>query len=389
MNLIDRYVLRQFFWTFAICFCSLTGLYFVIDAFGNLEEFGSYAEKSQSSLMRVMTEYYSYQTLSFFDRTSGILTLIAAMFTLASLQRFNELTALLAAGTSKLRIVRPLLVAGVVIALLATANRELLIPKIRDKLSRSAQNLGSKRTQPITPTFDPQTGMVFNGGGLNFKEKTILEPQVAMPRGLIATNRPLIAKVAHYEPVTAEHPDGYRLQEMVEPIDLKLVPSYKLQVENPGQANSITDKTILYTPHDSPWLKDDECFVVTEMSFDEIAFPDSWKQFSSTRELIRSINNRGSDVGNGVLTTVHMRLVQPVLDSVLMLLGIPLILRGANRNIFVAIGLSIVVIASFMLVITIGQSLSSNYLINPLLGAWLPLFIFVPVAAYLGEPLWE
>jgi lipopolysaccharide export system permease protein len=275
------------------------------------------------------------------------------------------------------------------IALLATANRELLIPKIRDKLSRSAQNLGSKRAQPITPTFDPQTGMVFNGGGLNFKEKTILDPQVAMPRGLIATNRPLIAKVAHYEPVTAEHPDGYRLQGMVEPIDLKLVPSYKLQVENPSQANSITDKTILYTPHDSPWLKDDECFVVTEMSFDEIAFPDSWKQFSSTRELVRSINNRGSDVGNGVLTTVHMRLVQPILDSVLMLLGIPLIMRGANRNIFVAIGLSIVVIASFMLVITIGQSLSSNYLINPLLGAWLPLFVFVPVAAYLGEPLWE
>jgi hypothetical protein len=53
--IIDRYLLRQFWHTFVICFCSLTGLYIVIDAFGNLEEFINYAHK-HGSLLGVMGE---------------------------------------------------------------------------------------------------------------------------------------------------------------------------------------------------------------------------------------------------------------------------------------------------------------------------------------------
>ena len=39
MFIIYRYLLRQFLQIFAICFCSMYGLYIVIDAFTNLEEF--------------------------------------------------------------------------------------------------------------------------------------------------------------------------------------------------------------------------------------------------------------------------------------------------------------------------------------------------------------
>ncbi len=216
----------------------------------------------------------------------------------------------------------------------------------------------------------------------------ILDPTVTMPRGSMESNRPLSAKSAAYEPQTEQHPSGYRLSEMIEPRDLQNRPSVKLATEG-ANAGENSSTTILITPLDAPWLKEDECFVVTNLSFDMIAFPDSWKQFSSTFDLIREVNNPGADIPNSVLTSVHTRFAQPVLDCVLLVLGIPLILRGANKNIFIAIGLSIVVIVGFMLVVTIGQSLSANYLINPLLGAWLPLFMFVPIAAYVSEPLWE
>ena len=46
MLLIDRYLLRQFAWVFIVCFCSLSGLYIVADALGNLEEFLSHAAKT-------------------------------------------------------------------------------------------------------------------------------------------------------------------------------------------------------------------------------------------------------------------------------------------------------------------------------------------------------
>ena len=43
MLILDRYLLRQFLQVFFICFCSMTGLFIVIDGFGSLEEFISYA----------------------------------------------------------------------------------------------------------------------------------------------------------------------------------------------------------------------------------------------------------------------------------------------------------------------------------------------------------
>ena len=39
MLIIDRYLLRQFLGTFVVCYCSLTGLYIVFDAFTNLDGF--------------------------------------------------------------------------------------------------------------------------------------------------------------------------------------------------------------------------------------------------------------------------------------------------------------------------------------------------------------
>ena len=93
---------------FVICFFSLTGLYIVIDGFANLDDFMIYADK-HGKLLPVMGEYYAYRSLSFFDRTSGILTLIAAMFTVTWIQRHQELTALEAAGLSKGRIIKPVI----------------------------------------------------------------------------------------------------------------------------------------------------------------------------------------------------------------------------------------------------------------------------------------
>ena len=159
MLILDRYLLRQFIQIFVYCFVSLAGLYIVIDAFGNLDDFIRYASSHNFNLFAVMGPYYGYQTIGFFDRTSGMLTLIAAMFTVSLFQRFNELTALQAAGVRKWRVIKPIIIAVLIIAALAAANRELVIPKIRENFARNAQNLGvrmvrsSIRSSTTRPTL--------------------------------------------------------------------------------------------------------------------------------------------------------------------------------------------------------------------------------------------
>jgi len=86
---------------------------------------------------------------------------------------------------------------------------------------------------------------------------------------------------------------------------------------------------------------------------------------------------------------IHARIVQPALDITLLFLGLPLVLRRNNRNMFVAIGLCVVVITVFYLVVLGCQSLGSSYMISPALAAWLPLIVFVPAAMAMSEPLRE
>ena len=155
MFILYRYLLRQFVQIFLICFCSMDGLYIVIDAFTNLEEFSAYGEK-HAGVFLVMGKYYAYRSLSFFDATSGIVALIAAMFTFALFQRFNELTALLAAGipqaVARKRIIQPIVfLRRWRSALLAAASRELLIPAVRDKLALDSHDLGGERAKELHP----------------------------------------------------------------------------------------------------------------------------------------------------------------------------------------------------------------------------------------------
>ena len=108
-TIIDRYMLRQFLQVLVICFLSLAGLYIVIDAFGHLDHFVDYAD-AHGNLLSTMGEFYAYRSLAFFDWMSGILALVAAMFTVTWIQRHHEMTALMAAGIPRLRVLRPVLV---------------------------------------------------------------------------------------------------------------------------------------------------------------------------------------------------------------------------------------------------------------------------------------
>ncbi len=150
MKIIDRYLLRQFLQTFFICFSSLTGLIIVFDAFTNLDHFMQVADK-QGGLLRVMGRYYGCSSFLFFDQTLGLLTLTSAMFTVAWIQRHHEMTALLAAGISRVRVVIPIVGAVAVIIVLGVFNRELVIPEFREQLAQAARSGGRCPARFHTP----------------------------------------------------------------------------------------------------------------------------------------------------------------------------------------------------------------------------------------------
>jgi lipopolysaccharide export system permease protein len=375
--IIDRYLLREFVQSFLICFVSLTGLYTVIDGFAYLDEFITYAQ-THGSLLVVMGQYYGYRSLSFFDNTSQILALIAAMFTMTWIQRYNELTALEAAGIPKSRIVRPVIGAVVAISLLSVANREFMIPAAREHLSHTPQDLGGSSGKRLRPLYDHETDVQIGGSSsITFaSEKRIENPDFYLPSGLNRYGTHLTAKNAFYLPPQDGRPGGYLFSGISKPSGLDGEPSLALD----GQP-------VLLTPRDHAWLKPGECFLTSNVSFDHLQADSSWQKFSSTAELIRGLRNRSLNFGAEERLAIHARIVRPFLDVTLLFLGLPLMLSGSKRNVFLAIGMCMSLVVAFMLIVYACQILGSNYLIEPALAAWLPLMIFVPCAVGLSQPL--
>ena len=378
MKIIDRYVLRQFVQTFVICYLSLTGLYIVFDAFTNLEEFLRCADQ-QGGLLPLMGSHYAYRSIFFFDRTSGLLTLIAAMFTVAWVQRHNEMTALMSAGISRLRVVRPLIVAAIVITLLAAANRELVIPRFRDELARRPQDLVGDVAQELQPRYDNQTDVLLRGRATYGERQRIDKPNFLLPPALDRYGKQLVAEEALFKPPEGDRPGGYLMVEVTKPKELLGQPSLTLG-----------GRRVIITPRDAPgWLRPDQCFVVSDITFEQLIGGRAWRQYSSTRELITGLHNRSLDFGADVRVAIHSRIVQPLMDVTLLFLGLPLVLIRYDRNVFLAMGLCGVVVSIFMLVVIGCQHLGSIYSLSPALAAWMPLMLFVPLAVWLAESMWE
>ena len=329
-------------------------------------------------LWAVVAPYYGYRTLSFFDVTAGILTLVAAMFSMTALQRHHELTAIEAAGIPKRRIIRSIVAASVVIAAVAAVNRELLLPRFRYQLSHNAQDLTAEAGKELQPRYDYETDLSFHRGETFADRQRIHRPVFRVPARLGLESAWLSAEDAYYHAADASRPAGYLLIGVDQPKEIDELDSIYL-----------AERPVIFTARDTPWLQRNECYVVSNVSFEQLEGGAGWRRFSSTAELIRGLRNPSLDFGADVRVAIHSRFVQPVLDVALLFLGLPLVLQRSDRNVFVAVGLCLAVVVVFMGTVLGCQSLGANLVLAPVLAAWLPAILAVPSAVAVSEPLWE
>ena len=375
--LIDRYLIRAQLQAFCIVFISLAGLTFVIDAFTNLEEFMLHAEKN-GGLLRVLGMYYGYRLISFFDATSPIISLASGMFALSWLERHNELTALLAAGITRWRIAKPAILFTLFVSLLAIGNREFVLPSIRFVIARNAQDLDGQTQKNFEARYDHETEILFRGKSYQEALQRLESPSLLMPPLLAELGPQIDAANAVWEPAATEHPAGYLLRGVSRPPDIDSLPALKLK-----------DSTVIYTAEDSPWLKPNECFVTSGVSFEQMIGSSNWSLYSSTMNLVDAISNPSLGVGADVPLRVHARFVAPFLDISLVLLGLPLVLGPSRRGVFVAVGLCVLTTVAFFLTILGFHALATSYILGPSFAAWAPLMVMAPLAAWRAQPMWE
>jgi len=354
MRTFDRYLIRIFLRAFLICFVSLIGLYIIIDAFSNLDEF---SERSHGfvALLATMGGYYSYRISLFFDRMAGVITTLSAMFTFSWVQRTNELMPVLAAGVPIYRIIAPVLVSAMVMNGLAVANQELIIPRIAKQLQMTPDD-DSVRSISGHSVNDPR-GILFGGERCYRQEQKVrpahitLLPSAGLAGGLVE----LRADDAKFIPPGAGSPSGGWLLTGMRSATVPRIEGVLEPLESGGH------------------------FLHTSVTFDQISRQQQWFQFSSTADLLaelRKTNHPRADLA----VLLHSRFTKPLAALTLLLLGLPFVLSGADRRLTSLIGVSLVVSLAFQMFSQMCHRLGCAESISPTLAVWLPVMVFGSLA---------
>jgi len=365
MTILDRYILRSFLFNFVgwnLCF---VGIFVVFDLFTNFDSLLQ-AGKAAGSVPKVIFLYYFFKSIPIVLLLSSVLCLIAAMVTVAMLMRNNEFVPIQAAGISTLRIIRPLILAVVCLTAAFCVMRECLLPNIQDRIAMEASDYAENKGTLLNVTIDNETNITIQGDRVFRSDQRISKPEFVFPRTIVKQSLRVTGEFAFHQSATRSRPAGYLLTGVH---DQHLVQSPSLMWE---------DQPILLTPADTDDLEPDQCFVVTNVPFESLASKDAW-QYASLWSLVSAARNKSLNVGGSIHASIHSRLTQPVLDMMLLFLGLPVLLLSGDRNVFKAMGLSGLILLTFLLVCYTSRFIGANNNI-PVLGAWLPMMIFVPIA---------
>ena len=367
MTIVDRYLCSVFVKTFLVCFLSFAGLFTVVHLFSNLDDLNSIADKF--GWPAVFQEFYLPRVADMYDKSAGILILISAVFSVSLLQRRREMTAMEAAGLTKLRILRPIFILSFILIGLTIANRELLIPRLKMQLVQTPQSWSDTGKTDMSPQTDANN-ITIQGKHFFFTDQRISDIQIELPSSVTPTTGPLRAASGFLREANEWRPAGIALDVVTSNMETL--------------SDSILDangELVVYTPKDNHWLSDRQLFVCCDFSKEQIAFGKSVEQYQSTAELVATANKPKRWSTRSEYVSIHSRLIKPILDLSLLMLGLPLVIGGIERNVFVSAGLCFGIVGLIQLTAIICYSLGASSLIRPAaLAAWAPVFLYVPAA---------
>lgn len=124
MTTIHRHLLLNFLRNLAYTMVGALILFTLIDM---LDHMNSFLDNHATAYM--IYRYYTFKAVWIVDTVLPIAMLMATLFTVGTMARYLELTALFAAGWSLLKICRPLIIVGIVVTLFSLAWREYVLPQ--------------------------------------------------------------------------------------------------------------------------------------------------------------------------------------------------------------------------------------------------------------------
>jgi lipopolysaccharide export system permease protein len=362
MRILDRYLLRELLTPLGYCLAGILIFWISFDLYSELNEF----QKNHLE-GRDIVEYYIVllpEMLVF--PLLPVVLLLATLYALTHHARWNEITAIRAAGISLWRLSFPYLGVGLLLSLGALAMNEWWVPRSAER----AQQILARHLPNTTPALQAQWEhrVVFTNarekrewaiGDYNIATYEMIHPFIAStaPDG---TRREIYAERGSWA-------NGGWVLTNVQVLDYP--PMRGAPPNAPFQTNLLVLSNFSETPRD----------ILTEVKVSRIAgFRQVQKARLSRQEIseYKRLHPEDSPKGTMLDTQLQGHYAAPWTCVVVVLVALPFGAATGRRNVYVGVASSLVICFAYFVSLQVVLALGSRGTVAPWVAGWAPNFLF-------------
>ncbi|MCX5647808.1 MAG: LptF/LptG family permease [Planctomycetota bacterium] len=384
MKILDRYIVRTYVFSLVIVFAALMGLAVILDQFFNVNEFFKSAGGAQPAgfwtILGNMANYYFYKTFEFFQWLAAPSLLVAAAAALVRLNRGRELTGIKAAGVSLYRVMWPMILVALAVDAFYIVNQEGIIPGIAAQLARDPDDLTLQDRFPVDFIRDEHNNILY---APLYDPKT--REMLAEPRAVPGTNN--IVFVARVRIFLRD--SKYKARGTIEA---------KRAVWNPKKCGWDLTGGIKLPPTEEAGAPDrlpagpegdPYPFYATNVGPEEILRhrASDFHRYMGYGELKTLADDPMRGNRRQLQVAMHQHVTMPILNLLVLLLGLPFVAGREERNYFASIGIAVVLFIGVYVLSFVSTAFGNAGHLSPLQAAWLPIFVVLPASILSMESL--
>lgn len=353
MKKIDYYIIKKFLGTFFYAIALLTVIIIIFDVSEKIEDF----IENKAPLSEIIFSYYINFIPYFINLFSYLFVFITVIFFTSKLAANTEIIAMLSAGISFRRLLRPYLISAGLLAALSFVLANFVIPHTNIETRAFKQ----KYIVNLQKDMGQNIHFQMNKGTFVYIERFQSSSSTAQKFSLeqIDSTGQLIYKLntekAIYDTVTNKWQLINFYERYINGLKEELIVGNK------------KDTTLAITPKDLIVIKED----YEEMDFFEI------------RDFIAQQKLKGSPNVVTYEIEMHKRIAFPFAAIILTIIGVSLSSRKVRGGIGMHLGLGIALTFIYILFMQFTTVFAISGNLSPLAAAWVPNFIYVFIALYL------
>ncbi len=356
MKILDRYIAKNFLVGYVISFLVLIGLRIIIDLFVNLDEFTEHEALSNAQVIKNILVFYGINTTLYFRDFAGMITVVAAAFSLGKMVRQHELVAVMASGVSLKRVIGPIAFLSLILMGLLVVDQELIIPPLAEKLARTQDEIPGEKSFFVWFMPDGHDSLIcagFDAPTSTLKNPTIITREPAARAGVWNVTGRIIADKAIYDEQQGKW---------------KLINGLYARKDSPQGA-------LVVDEYDSGDLTPREILIRRKANNTMLMSSRQLSQLAAQKTRIKDLAQ--------LYSQKHFRITDPLINFTMLMISLPILVCRDPRTMKSATMISFLLTTTCFVTAFICKICATEvlfYKVMPELWAWLPVVIFLPIA---------